>query len=174
MKNWLRNLAVVAIVAAIAVPSLALAQKAEKGEKKKKGDGAPTAVAQLKKQLGALDLTEEQKKKLHDIMAEYSPKLAEAQKAASEALTPEQRKARQEAAAKAKSDGLKGKAAQEAVAKAINLTGDQKEKADKAEAHLRELVGEMRKAVSGVLTDEQKAKAGLNAPTKGGKKKNNK
>lgn len=170
MKNWLRNLAVLAVAVAIALPSLAFAQKTEKGEKKKKGDGAPTAVSQLKKQIGALDLNEEQKKKIHDIIAEYSPKLAEAQKAASETLTPEQRKARQEASAKAKADGLKGKAAQEAVAKAVNLTGDQKEKAEKAEAHLREIVGNLRKAVGGVLTEEQKTKAGLNAPAKGKKK----
>ena len=55
---------------------------------------------------------------------------------------------------------------------AVGLSGDDKAKIQAAQKEVNDLAGEFRKVVAEVLTDEQKAKAGLNAPEKGkGKKK---
>ncbi|MFO0902101.1 MAG: Spy/CpxP family protein refolding chaperone [Pirellulales bacterium] len=168
MKTWIRFVAV-ALVVALASTSL-VAQEA-KGKKKKGGDQTPQAIAQLQKKLDELGLSDEQKAKIKEIVAQHSPKVAEAQKKAGSVLSPEQRKVRQEAMAKAKSDGKKGKEAAEAVAAALNLSADDKAKLEAANKEAADAVAAMRKAVSDVLTDEQKAKAGLNAPVKGKKKK---
>ncbi len=154
--------------------STSLVAQDAKGKKKKGGDQTPPAVAQLQKQLDGLDLNDEQKAKVKEIVAQHTTKIADAQKKVTALLTPEQRKARQEAAAKAKADGKKGKEAADAVNAALNLSADDKAKLDAANKEAADVVAEMRKAVAGVLTDAQKEKAGLNAPAGKGKAKGKK
>ncbi|MFO0821007.1 MAG: hypothetical protein U1A77_23880 [Pirellulales bacterium] len=168
MKTLLRTLAVVALALLISVPAVAQ-------EKKKKGKGGnqtPQAVAAIQKQLEGLDLSDEQKGKIKEVVASYSGKLTEAQKKVGGLMTAEQRAKAKEATDKAKADGKKGKELRDAVEAAVGLSGDDKAKMQAAQKEVNDLAGEFRKAVAEVLTDEQKAKAGLNAPEKGkGKKK---
>ena len=168
MKTLFRTLAVVALALLITVPALAQ-------EKKKKGKGGnqtPPAVAAVEKQLASLELSEEQKGKVKEVVEKYTGKLAEAQKKVADLMTPEQRAKTKEATEKAKADGKKGKELRSAVEAAVGLSGDDKAKMQAAQKEVSDLAGEFRKAVGEVLTDEQKAKAGLNAPEKGkGKKK---
>lgn len=167
MKLWTKLTLAVTLVIAIAATGTAQAQ--EKG-KKKVGGGAPPAVAALKGQIDKLELKDDAKKKVDALMAEHEPKVAAAQKKVNDLLTADQKKARAEASAKAKSDGKKGKEAADAVNAAMGLTGDQKAKFDAAQAELQAAIGAMRKAVGESLSDEQKAKAGLNANPKAKKK----
>ena len=157
MKSLVQKLLLLSLAVAIALPLAAQ----DKEKKKNKGGGAPSAVADVKKKLADVDLKEDQKKKVDDIVAEYTPKLAEATKAAGEAP-----KKINEARKKAKEDGKKGKEAQAYVKDNAKLTAEEQTAYDKLES----LNSEFRSAVAAVLTDEQKEKAGLN---KGKKKKNN-
>ena len=164
MKLWTKLTLAVTLVIAIAATCAAQAQ--EKGKKKKGGDGTPPAIAALKGQIEKLELKDDAKKKVEALIAEHEPKIAAAQKKVNDLLTAEQKKARAEATAKAKSDGKKGKEAADAINAAIGLTGDEKAKFDAAQAELQAAIGALRKAVGESLTDEQKAKAGLNAKAK--------
>lgn len=56
----------------------------------------------------------------------------------------------------------------------MNLSADDKAKLEAAEKELADGVAEFRKAVAGVLTDEQKTKAGFNTPAGKGKGKGKK
>jgi hypothetical protein len=142
MKAVFRTLLVFA-VAAVMLANIASAQ-----EEKKKGRGqrkqiSPTeAPFQLPR---SITLSDEQKKKLDDLKKEYEPKLAAAAKKAE--LTSEQR----DAARKAR-EGKTGREAREASEAALNLTDAQKEGRDE----LRKVSGEIRQAIQGFLTDEQK------------------
>jgi hypothetical protein len=86
-------------------------------------------------------------------------------------MTAEVRKAKKEAADKAKAEGKKGKEAKAAVDAAGNLGDDAKAKLEAAQKELATLAAGFQKAVGEVLTAEQKTKAGLDAPAKGKKKK---
>ena len=152
MKSLVQKLFLLSLAVAVALP-LAAQDK----EKKKKGDGGP--VAEVKKKISELDLKEDQKKKIDDIIANYSPKLADAAKAAGEAP----RKMR-EAKKKLQDEGKKGKELNAAVKDEAKLTAEEQTGYDKLEA----LTREFRAAVAAELTDEQKEKGGFN---KGKKKK---
>ena len=155
MKSLVRKLGLLSLALIIALP-LAAQDK----EKKKKNGSEPEAVAKIKKALADVDLKEDQKKKVDDLVAQYTPKLNDAAKAAGEA--PRKMK---EANKKAKDDGKKGKELAAATKEGAKLTPEEQTAYDKLES----LQQEFRSAVMAVLTDEQKEKAGLN---KGKKKKN--
>ena len=131
-------------------------------KKGKKGKRAPQAGAQLKKQLAKAELSEEQQKKIDDLVGEFAAKLAEARKQVGDA-----QKAVSAARKKAAEEGKKGKDLRAAI-DAVELTDEQK----KGLAAQRELNAGLRKAVLGVLTAEQIEKAGLKRA--GGAKKGNK
>jgi Spy/CpxP family protein refolding chaperone len=154
MKSLVQKLMLLSLALAIALP-LAAQDK----EKKKKGGGEPGAIAQIKKALASVDLKEEQKKKIDDLVAQYMPKLREATKAAGDAP-----KKVADAKKKVKEEGKKGKEAAAAVKDAAKLTADEQSAMEKLES----VSQDFRTAVMAVLTDEQKEKAGLN---KGKKKK---
>jgi colicin import membrane protein len=184
MKTLLKSVVLVALALAVAAPlSAGEGEKKAEGKKPaaKKADGAKKAAAKkaagkkrapgaqavnaLLKRLSAAELSDEQVAKIKEIAAEYAPKLVEARQ--KQGLSKEQQAAMKEARAKAKADGLKGKAAAEAVAKAVNLSDDQKA----AQAAVRELSAALNKAALAVLTDEQRAKiAPKRAANKGAKK----
>jgi Spy/CpxP family protein refolding chaperone len=157
MRTTSKTILLLTLVLAVAAPLSAADKK-----KKKPGKKAPVAVQVPK----GIELSEEQKQKVAELNKKYAPQLVEARKKIG--LSKEQRQARAEAFKKARADGKKGKEIREAANAAAKLTDDQKAAADK----LRTLQGEIRKALMGVLTDEQKAglrKGG--AKKKGAKKK---
>jgi Spy/CpxP family protein refolding chaperone len=157
----MRTLLVLSVALLVACP--ALAGPKHKGQKKADAPAAK-AVDQMTKNL---TLTEEQKTKLDGIKKEYDPKLAAAQKA-TEVLTPEQKKAGQEAQKAAKAAGKKGKEAKQAVEDAQKVTPEQKTKMADAQKQLKAVTQELRDKVLSVLTPEQKDQL---KPKKRGKNK---
>jgi Spy/CpxP family protein refolding chaperone len=149
MKSVVRTLLTLALAVVIASPLLAAEGK--RGKKAPPQDPA----AGLLKSLEKAELTPEQVTKIKELAAAAAEKM----KAADEkvGLTPEQKKARQEAQAKAKADGKTGKEAQAAVDEALKLTDEQKAAMKEA----NELRAALRKEAAALLTPEQKAKAGI-------------
>jgi hypothetical protein len=99
----------------------------------------------------SITLSDEQKKKIDDLKKQHEPALQAAVKKSQ--LTQEQQTAQRDARRKAREDGKQGREAQEAVDAALNLTAEQKE----GRAELRKISGEIREAINGILTDDQKA-----------------
>ncbi|HZL87819.1 MAG TPA: hypothetical protein VFB96_05530 [Pirellulaceae bacterium] len=161
MKTFVKALMVLSLIALIGI---AFGQD-NKGKRK----GGNPAAGLLKKVDDLTDLTAEQKEKIAAIKKEHEPKVAEAAKKLNDALTPEQRRARQEAQKAAKDAGKKGKEAQAEAVAAMKLTDEQKKAYDAAQKQLDEANGALRSALAGVLSDEQEATVGL---AKGRKKKN--
>ena len=149
MKSVVRTLLTLALAVVIASPLMA--GEGKRGKKAPKQDPA----AALLKSLEKAELTADQVAKVKELVKACAEKI----KAAEEkiALTPEQKKARQEAQAKAKADGKTGKEAKAAVDAAMNLTDAQKA----AQKELDEVRAGLRKEAVALLTAEQKAKAGI-------------
>jgi hypothetical protein len=158
MKRITSQLLVILLIAAVAAPLAAQQQN-----KKKK---QPTLVERTLKRFAKAELTEEQTAKIKELATAAEPKLVAAKKKA--ALTAEQRQAMTAARKKAADDGLKGKAAREAVQAAGKLTDEQKE----GLAEQRALTLKFNKATIGLLSEEQRTKAGVKLP--GAKKKKKK
>jgi hypothetical protein len=125
MKTFVKALMVLGMVGMI---GLAFAQEKKGGKKK----GNNPAAGLLKKVDGLGDLTAEQKEKIAKIKEEHEPKLAAAAKKVNDALTPDQRRARQEAQKAARQAGKKGKEAQAEIAAAMKLTDEQQKAYDAA------------------------------------------
>lgn len=172
MKKFVRLAVAFVLAALIAVPVLAQ-EKEKKGKKNAKG-GAPAAIAAVEKKLEGLDLTADQQAKIKELATEFGTKMAEQQKTVNSVMTADVRKAKKDASEKAKAEGKKGKEAKAAVDAAGNLSADDKTKLEAAQKELATLAAGFQKAVGEVLTAEQKTKAGLDAPAKGKKKKDNK
>ncbi len=164
MKNVTRLFFAIGLVALIGVAFGAQEQK--KGKKGAKGD--PTAGVKAK--LESLDLSAEQKEKIEKIFADQGAKVKAAAEKVAASLTNEQRKARGEAQKSAKAAGKKGKEANDEALAAMKLTDDQKKAFDEANKAQQEASQALNKAISEVLTPEQREKAGLG----GGKKKKDK
>ena len=128
----MRTILTLALALLIASPVFAAKKKAEK----KAPTPATQAVDNMTKNL---TLTDDQQTKLDGIKKEFNPKLADAMKAVDELLTPEQKKARQEAGKAAKAAGKTGKEAYQAVQDAMKLTPEQKEKVAEAQKPVRTL-----------------------------------
>lgn len=127
-------------------------------EKKKKGPARRQVIAAVVKKVEAAGLTEEQKTNVNAIADEYGPKYIEQDVRLTASLSKEQKKARKEAQAKVKTDGLKGKQAADAVAAAVKLTDDQKKLESEIKEAQKKLTEELTTAVMNVLTPEQKEK----------------
>lgn len=152
----------------MALIGIAVGAQDAKKDRKKGGKGAdPTA--NIKKSLESVDLTSEQKEQIDKIIAEHGPKVKAATDKVNASLTDEQRKARNEAQKAAKAAGKKGREANEEALAAMKLTDEQKKAFDDANKAQQEAQAALRKAVSEVLTPEQREKAKLG----GGKKKKN-
>jgi Spy/CpxP family protein refolding chaperone len=160
MKTMTRLFLVLGLVALVGV---VFAQETKKDKKGKRAD--PTAA--LKTKLESLDLSAEQKEKIDKIFADQGAKVKAAAEKVAASLTAEQRKARNEAQQAAKAAGKKGKEANDEAMAAMKLTEEQKKAFDEATAAQREAVQGLNKAISEVLTAEQREKANLG----GGKKK---
>jgi len=163
MKRTLQGLLVLTLAVVLAMPAMAAD---EKKKKKKKGRKAPAAVRVPK----GIVLTAEQKKQVAVINKEFAPQLLAIGKKAREIITPEQRKARSEAAKKAKADGKKGKEARAAVNAAVEITAEQKKALAEVNKARQAITKAARAKFAAILTAEQKAKL----PKPKGKKKKKK
>ena len=152
MMRIARMVLVLALATLIAWPLFAAEPK--KKERKKKPPPCP-AAKQVDGMVRTLTLTDEQKTKLDEIKKEFGPKLMAAMKKM-DVLTPEQKKAKAEAAKKAKEAGKKGKEAREAVDAAVNITDQQKADMAEAKKEMGAIGKELKEKVMAVLTDEQK------------------
>ena len=141
------------------------AAKAKRNAKKKR-QRKNYLIPGIDRRLEKVKLDEKQAAKLKELRAKLGENIKKARKTA--ALSKEQRQARREASKAAKADGKKGKELRQHVNQAVKLTSDQQQ----AQKTLRGYTAEYRKAVLGLLSDEQKEKAGLKR--KRGKKKRGK
>jgi hypothetical protein len=163
MKTFVKALMVMTVMGMI---GLAFAQDNKGGKRK----GGNPAAGVLKKVDSLTDLTAEQKEKIASIKKEHEPKLEAAAKKVNDSLTPEQRRARQEAQKAGKDAGKKQKEIQAEATAAMKLTAEQQKAFDAAQKELDEANTAFRTALGGVLSDEQKAAIGLKG--KGKRKKN--
>ncbi|MEC7566393.1 MAG: hypothetical protein VX738_11995 [Planctomycetota bacterium] len=136
---------------------MANAQDKQNKQKKPAAAGSKLAENTIKRHAKA-ELTEEQVASIKKLAAEVGPKINALRKKAN--LTPEQTKAVQAARAKAKADGLKGKAANEAVDAAGKYTEEQA----KVLAEVKQLNQKYFKDVQALLTDEQRKASRAAAP----------
>ena len=162
MKRTLQGLLVLTLAVVLAMPAMAAD---EKKKKKKKGRKAPAAVKVPK----GIVLTAAQKTQVAAINKEFAPQLLEISKKARGIITAEQRKARSEAAKKAKADGKKGKEARAAVNAAAEITAEQKKALGEVNKARQAITKAARAKFAEILTAEQKAK--LPKPTAKKKKK---
>lgn len=100
----------------------------------------------------AITLDDAQKSKLEELKTKYADKLKAATDKAK--LTEEQTTAQRDAFRKARQEGKQGDELQKAVQSAVSLTDDQK----KGREELASLTRDIREAINGFLTDEQKTK----------------
>ena len=150
MKRLTSQLLVLLLMAIVAAPLAAQQQN-----KKKK---QPTLAERTLKRFAKAELTEEQTAKIKELAAKAEPGLVAAKKKA--ALTAEQRTAMTAARKKGTDDGVKGKALREAIQAAGKLTDEQKA----GVAEQRALTLEFNKATIGLLSEEQRTKAGVKLP----------
>ncbi len=155
---------VMTLALAVLIASSATAEEKKK-KKGNKGKKAPSAVKVPK----GIELTAAQTEQVAALNKEYGPKLAEINKKYAAIVSPEQRKARQEAAKAAKAAGKKGKEARAEVDAALNLTADQKSQLKEVQAARQALSKEVQGKFVDLLTPEQKEK--IKKPAKGKKKK---
>ncbi len=160
MKRMTSQLLVILLMAVVAAPLAAQQQN-----KKKK---QPTLAQRTLKRFAKAELTEEQTAKIKELAAKAEPGLAAAKKKA--ALTAEQRTAMAAARKKGTDEGLKNKALRDATQAAAKLTDEQKA----GVTEQRKLTLEFNKATIGLLSEEQRTKAGVKLPGTKKKKPENK
>jgi hypothetical protein len=164
MNSLLVRLVLCCLVAVVSVsPALAAGKKNKKNNK-----GQRDATAGLTKKLQKADLPADVREKASKVVAEYGPKVKQAQAASDAVLTSEQKSALATAKKAAKESGKKRKEAAADVAAAMKLTDEQKPKYAAAQRELEAAQANMTSALKGVLTADQQAKVGL----KNKKKKN--
>ena len=145
------------------VGALLIANSAGAAAKKKAGGIAYYQA--IDRYLRPVTLTEDQKTKLAVLEKEYEPRFKDAY-AKEDVLTPEQKKARDDAQKAAKAAGKKGQDLKAAVADAVKLTDDQKKQGEEARNQRTALEKEMHKKVVDLLTPEQKCRL----PLQGGRR----
>jgi len=142
----------------IAIPAMAQEKPKRKPVKLSPTSQAMMRMMKLGETLKQLDLTDEQKQKLKEIREEAGPKMKEILDKVNEILTEEQSTAAKEAAKKAMEAGEKGRDFFLAVQTSIQLTDEQQEKMDKVAPEIQAVQRKMMKAITGMLTPEQKEK----------------
>lgn len=149
-----RGMLLLTVALLIALP--AMAQEKKRGEGK--GRGPRGGGEGMMRMFDGLDLTAEQKEKIQEIRKQFEGKVADARKKQDEILTPEQKKAREEAGKKAREEGKSRMESFRAMMEAVKLTDEQKEKLEAARKAVGDLEKEQREKVMNVLTEEQKEK----------------
>ncbi|MCS7306429.1 MAG: hypothetical protein NZ602_15135 [Thermoguttaceae bacterium] len=117
------------------------------------------------------NLSEEQKQKIENLRKEYEPKLSELREKLDAIITPEQKKAREEAIKKAKEEGKTGRELFEAIRNAVKLTEEQQNKMKEVQTQIGQLAREIRGKLDEILTEEQRAQLRRFGPGRGGRPK---
>jgi len=147
--------ATLALAVSLLVAGNLLAAEKEKG--KPHGDrGAGQEMGGPLSFLKGIDLTADQKSKLSNLMQEYKPKLVDTAKLFDSVLTPDQKKAREEAMKAAKDAGKGPKEIREAGRATVTLTDEQKAKLREVGKKVGPIYKEFHEKVMDVLTPEQK------------------
>lgn len=148
-----RTVLIVGASLLIACPWLSGADKCKDPPKAKKAPPCP-AAQRVDRMTEGLTLTDDQKAKLGELKKEFGPKLMEAMKKM-DVLTPDQKKARNEAVKAAAAAGKDKKEAWKAGEAAVTLTDDQKAKLEEGKKVIAPLEKELREKAIAVLTPEQ-------------------
>ncbi len=144
--------AIGALTLAAVMISPAIAQDDAKKKKKNTRAGNRNAAAQLVKQLEPAGLTDDQVAKIKELGKKADEEMKKIREAAG--ITPELNKKRNEAAKSLKDSGKKGKELTAAITEKAGFTAAHAEATKTANA----VRAKFRKAVTALLTDEQKAK----------------
>ena len=137
--------------------------KKEKGKGKKVASATQTIVSRM-------ELKDAQKEQVAAIDKEFMAKFQEITKARTEILTPEQRKAEKDAQKSARTAGMTQRESKAAVAEAVAMTDEQKEKMKAWTKTQTEFNGHVIEALKKVLTPEQQEKLPKPRGEKGKKK----
>lgn len=158
MSHLMQTILKTGLILAVAVSTVSIhaasaQETAKKGRAKKKASGAANPVFAIPSEI---TLSAEQQEKLDAIKKEQGPKIAELTTKVDSILTGEQKSARKEANAKAKSEGKKGKEARAMVEEALKLTDEQKKQRAEFQPELAKLQKSIKEQIYAILTDEQK------------------
>lgn len=165
------------LIVGVALVAISLSSQlvAQEG-KKKQGQKGPRiqALTQLKTSLGKIDLTDEQNKKIEEIVAKHREGLVAIAKKRRELVNAEANKKMAAARKTAQAEGKKGKDLQTAVLGASGLSEEDQKKVAVINQEAQKAAQAMKQEVAKVLTEEQRAKTGLQMKKATGKKKKNK
>ena len=165
------SIAMAGLMLALLVLSPAVA--ADKAKKEKKAKPAPMpGVSAAMGLLRGVTLTDEQKEKVKEIGASFNDKLVAIQ--AKTGLSPEAKKERAEALAKAKAEGKTGKELREAVKGIGEPSKEQKAAMKEVMEERKAIAKEMKDALLAILTDDQRAQVQAKAAPKKEKKNKDK
>jgi Spy/CpxP family protein refolding chaperone len=159
--------------ALLVVVALVLPLAAQEKQKGKKQSAIPPAVKSVTDALASLDLTAEQKEKIKPLQAKLTEQLNAINKERSQIVTPEVNRKMNEARQAAQAQGKKGRELQDAAYAASGLSAEQIAKLRDLQTKQQQAIQDFRRAVSEILTPEQRQKAGLNVEGKKGAKKKN-
>ena len=143
----------VALILAVALLMVCPVLAQEKKKERKRGPGGFDPVQRI---LRDLTLTDEQKAKIEDVKKEFAPKRDEARKKM-DVLSPDQKKAREEAVKKAREEGKSRGEIRAAAEAAVTLSDKQKADRDEGMKCLRTVSEQMIAKIKEILTPEQKA-----------------
>lgn len=161
------SLGCVLVLAAVAVAQQEKPEtKKEQKQAGKQQATVPVAVKNVTDALAKLDLTAEQSQKIKELSAKASDQIAAINKERAAIVGPDINKKMNQARKDAQAAGKKGKELQDAVYAAAGLTQDQIAKLRDLQTKQQQVIQQFRKAVSEILTPEQRAKAGLNVQGK--------
>ncbi|MEL7496503.1 MAG: hypothetical protein AAFN77_02765 [Planctomycetota bacterium] len=146
------------------------AQDADKKQDKQLERVVKNTAGQLMKFYAPAKLTDEQKKSAMAVIKTHAKKIMELRKAQDKLLSDEQKKARKEAIAKAKEEGVKGQKMFEVGFKAMELSEEEKKAFDKARKSSTELMTKIKSEINKELTEEQVASLKKGKGKKGGQK----
>lgn len=155
---------------AVAMSSQVMAQEGKK--KQSKRGQRIQAITQLKGKLAEIDLTEEQSKKVEEIIAKHKEALTATAAKRRELVNADANKKMAEARKAAQAEGKKGKDLQAAVMAASGLSEEDQKKLAEISQETQKVAAVMKQEVAKILSEEQRKKTGLQM--KKGRKKNKK
>ena len=155
---------------AVAMSSQVMAQEGKK--KQSKRGQRIQAITQLKGKLAEIDLTEEQSKKVEEIIAKHKEALTATAAKRRELVNADANKKMAEARKAAQAEGKKGKDLQAAVMAASGLSEEDQKKLAAISQETQKAAAVMKQEVAKILSEEQREKTGLQM--KKGRKKNKK
>ena len=153
---------------AVAMSSQVMAQEGKK--KQSKRGQRIQAITQLKGKLAEIDLTEEQSKKVEEIIAKHKEDLTATAANRRELVNADANKKMAEARKAAQAEGKKGKDLQAAVMAASGLSEEDQKKLAEISQETQKVAAVMKQEVAKILSEEQREKTGLQMK-KGRKKK---